>query len=72
MDIDREVLADLFRARVELAKRTEDEAAEDAREEHRKNLAWFRSNRKDEGSFLWHCDEFDYEPSAVRRELGVK
>lgn len=70
MDIDRETLSAVFASRVSLAKRTEDEAAEDARQEHRNTLAWLLSGRKVEGSFLWFCLEFDLEASAVRRAVA--
>jgi hypothetical protein len=70
--IDREVLAAVFAARVALAKKTEDEAAEQAREEHRKTIAWIASNSQKERSFLWFCDEFDLDAGAVRRAIQEK
>lgn len=69
VDNDREILASIFASRVSLAKKTEDEAAEEARTEHRKALAWVKSPATREKSFLWFCDEFDVEPSAVRRAI---
>ena len=71
-EVDRETLAAIFACRVSLAKRTEDEAAEDARAEHRKTVAWIKSPAKGEKSFLWFCDEFDVEASAVRRAIAEK
>ena len=68
-EVDRETLAAIFASRVSLAKRTEDEAAADAREEHRKTLAWIASPSKKEKSFLWFCDEFELEASAVRKAV---
>lgn len=68
-DVDREILAGIFKSRVELAKKSPEKAAEEAREEHARNLKWFASNSKAKGSFLWTCDLFDLEPDAVRREL---
>jgi hypothetical protein len=72
MDADHDTLAIIFRSRVMLAKKTEDEAAEDAREEHRRTLRWIESTATREGSFLWLCDEFDLEPTAVRRGIQEK
>ena len=39
-EVDRETLAAIFASRVSLAKRTEDEAAADARVEHQKTVKW--------------------------------
>lgn len=71
-EIDRETLAAIFASRVSLAKRTEDEAAQDARTEHQKTMIWLASNSKAEGSFLWMCGEFELEGSAVRRAIAEK
>lgn len=68
-EVDRETLAAIFASRVSLAKRTEDEAAADARLEHQKTLKWVESPAKKEGSFLWFCDEFDLDPGAVRKAI---
>lgn len=67
--VDREVLAAVFASMVQLAKKSEDEAAEEARTEHRKVAAWVRSNSQQEKSFLWYCDEFDLSADAVRRAI---
>ena len=67
--VDRDTLAAIFASRVSLAKRTEDEAAEDARAEHRKATKWFNSPATREGSFIWFCEEFEHEPDAVRRAI---
>lgn len=67
---DREVLAAVFAARVALVKKSEDQAAEDARLEHRRTIAWIASNSQKEKSFIWFCDEFDLDASAVRRAIA--
>jgi hypothetical protein len=72
VDADKDTLAIIFRSRVMLAKKTEDEAAEEAREEHRRTIKWIASSAVRKGSFLWLCDEFDLEPSAVRRGIQEK
>lgn len=69
---DRDVLAAVFAARVALAKKTEDEAAVDARDEHRRCVAWVYNNSQKEKSFTWFCDEFDLDASAVRRAIQEK
>lgn len=69
---DREVLAAVFAARVALAKKSEDEAATDARVEHQRTLAWIDSNSQKEKSFRWYCDEFDLDAGAVRRAIQEK
>jgi hypothetical protein len=71
-DPDHELLQAVFEARVRLAKRTEEEAAEDARTEHRACVVWVKSNARAEKSFLWFCDYFDFEPDAVRRAIQEK
>lgn len=71
-EVDRETLAAIFASRVGLAKRTEDEAAEDARVEHRKTVKWIASPSKAEKSFLWFCDEFDLDPGAVRKAIAER
>lgn len=71
-DIDREMLATIFASRVSLAKRTEDQAAEDARVEHRKTLAWIASPSKQPKSFLWFADEFDLDAGAVRKAIAER
>lgn len=70
--VDKEVLAAVFASRVSLAKKTEDQAAEEARLEHRRTLAWVASNSQKEQSFIWFCDEFDLDASAVRRAIEEK
>ena len=67
--VDRAILAATFAARIGLAKVSENEAAQDAREEHYKNLIWIESNAQRPGSFLWFCNEFDLDPGAVRKSL---
>lgn len=69
---DREVLAAIFASRVSLAKKTEDQAADEARTEHQRAIKWVANNSQKEGSFLWMCDEFELEPDAVRRAIMEK
>ncbi len=71
-EVDRETLAAIFASRVSLAKRTEDEAAADARVEHQKTVKWIASPAKGEKSFLWFCDEFDLDPGAVRKAVAER
>lgn len=72
MEIDRETLAAIFASRVALAKKTEDQAAADARQEHAKTLKWIASDSTKEKSFRWFCDEFDLDVSAVRRAIAER
>jgi hypothetical protein len=72
VDVDLDVLRSVFISRVQLAKRTEEEAGEDAKIEHRRCLAWVKSNSRAERSFLWYCEHFDLEPDAVRRAIQEK
>ena len=37
--------------------------------EHMSALAWFKSHRDDEGSFLWICTVLDLEPVNTRRTI---
>ena len=69
MDLDRETLAAIFTARITITKKTPDEAAEDARNEHASCIKWMRSSSMKEGSYLWFCDEFDLDPGAVRKAV---
>lgn len=71
-DPDRETLSAIFASRVTLAKQTEDEAAIEARLDWQKNQKWIASPSIKPGSFLWMCDEFDVEASAVRRAITEK
>ena len=71
-EVDRETLAAIFASRVSLAKRTEDEAAADARVEHQKTVRWIASPAKADKSFLWFCDEFELAPDAVRKAIAEK
>ena len=70
LDHDRETLAAIFTARVSLCKRTADEAADEARAERLRCIAWVKSNKTGEGSFLWFADEFDLAPDAVRKAIA--
>ncbi len=67
--VDRETLASIFASRVGLAKMTEDEAAAQARVEHQKTLKWVASPSTKEGSFVWMCEEYDFDVGAVRRAI---
>ena len=69
MNIDTEVWAALFAARVRATKMTEAEIQAEALTERQRAIDWIKSNDKAEGSFLWLCVEFDIEPTAVRRNL---
>jgi hypothetical protein len=69
MELDRETLASIFASRVSLAKKTIDQAAEDARAEWTKTQAWVKSTATKEGSFLWFAEEFDLDAGAVRRAI---
>ena len=68
-EADRDTLAAIFASRVSLAKRTEDEAAADARAEHQKTTKWVLSPSQKEGSFVWFCGEFDLDAGAVRKAI---
>lgn len=72
MDVDLDVLRSIFASRVQLAKRTEEEAGEDAKLEWRRCQAWVKSSSTKEGSFIWLCEEFDLEVTAVRRAIVEK
>lgn len=67
---DREVLGAVFAARISLAKRTREQAAEDARKEHDRAHSWIVSPNAREKSFLWFCAELGLNPEAVRRAVG--
>lgn len=69
MSVDRAVLEATFRSRIELAKMTELEAQTQARDEWLRTQGWIRSQSQATGSFLWFCDEFELDPSAVRRAI---
>lgn len=71
-DIDSETLAAVFASRVALAKKTEDEAVAEIRTERLKAIQWAESKSQAQFSFLWCCDFFDMEPSAVRRAIREK
>ena len=62
-------LAAVFASRVQLAKKTEKEAVEDARKEHAVVAAWIASNSQKEKSFLWFCDIFELDAGAVRKAI---
>lgn len=70
---DHEVLSAIFAARVALAKRTLEDvqatAIAEAELEWRLTQKWVASSSTAEGSFLDFCDEFDLDPSAVRRAI---
>lgn len=67
--MEREELAKRFAQRVRLLKMTEDECAEEARQEHRFLTKWAASKSQKIGSFIWFCDEFGMEFDAVRRAI---
>ena len=69
-EADKDVLGAVFASRIALAKKTEDEAAADAREEHRRAIAWVASSSQKEKSFLWLCDIFDLDAGVVRKKIA--
>lgn len=69
MIIDVSVLRAVFAARVQLAKETEEEAVDKCRKDWAITQLWVKSQSEKEGSFNWFCDEFDLDPSAVRRAI---
>jgi hypothetical protein len=71
-EVDKQVLAATFAARVSLAKLSEEEAVGQAKVEWQKTQKWVASESHREGSFLWFCDDFDLDPSAVRRAIKEK
>lgn len=71
-EADRAVLAGIFASRVSMAKMTEDEAAAQARAEHKKTLTWIKSESVAMRSFRWFCDLFDMDHTAVRRAIAEK
>ena len=70
--IDVDILRGIFAARVKLAKKTREEAAADAIAEWDATQKWTKSESEKEGSFIWFCDEFDLDISAVRRAIREK
>lgn len=70
--IDVQILQATFAARVQLAKQEEAEAIGAAREEWERTQRWVKSESHKDGSFLWYCEEFDLDPSAVRRAIREK
>lgn len=66
---DRETLAAIFAARVSLAKKTEEQAVDEARKEYRRTLAWFLNGSQKEGSFRWFCEEFDLDRAVVLKAI---
>jgi len=70
--IDVDILRGIFAARVKLAKKTREEAAADAIAEWDVTQKWVKSESEKEGSFIWFCDEFDLDISAVRRAIREK
>jgi hypothetical protein len=70
--VDKEVLAAVFAARVSLAKKTREQVIEEAILEWERTLLWISSASQKEQSFIWFCDEFDLDASAVRRAIEEK
>ena len=68
-DPNRDVQAAVFAARVQLAKETETQAIDKARAEWSAAVKWVASDSMKPGAFLWYCEEFDLDPSAVRRAI---
>lgn len=71
-EVDIQVLTATFEARVRLAKQSREDAIKFAGEEWDRTQLWLKSESQREGSFLWFCDYFDLEPSAVKRAIREK
>lgn len=71
-DVDVQILQATFAARVTLAKKGKEEAVGDAALEWERTQKWVQSESKKAGSFTWYCEEFDLDPSAVRRAIKEK
>lgn len=71
-EVDNDILAATFAARVQLAKETEEEAVAAGRAEWHRTQKWVASSSRQSGSFLWFCDEFDLDADAVRRAIREK
>ena len=69
MTTDVSVLRAVFASRVQLAKLPMHEAIQQAQAEWHRTQLWWRSNSTKEGSFVWFCDSFDLDVSAVRRAI---
>jgi len=67
--VDANVLRAVFAARVSLAKLTKAEAVAHAEDEWEKTQRWVMSNSTKEASFIWFCQEFDLDESAVLRAI---
>jgi hypothetical protein len=67
--VDANVLRAVFAARVSLAKLTKAEAVAHAEDEWDKTQKWAASNSTKEGSFIWFCQEFVLDESAVLRAI---
>jgi hypothetical protein len=67
--VDANVLRAVFAARVSLAKLTKAEAVTHAKDEWEKTQRWVASASSKEGSFVWFCQEFDLDESAVLRAI---
>jgi len=72
MTIDKQILAATFASRVQLAKLTAHEAIGQAEQEWQKTQKWVASPSEKEGSFIWFCDTFELDASAVRRAIKEK
>lgn len=70
--VDREVLSAVFASRITLARKSKEDALAEAVQEHARAGSWIKSNTRKEGSFLWFCEQFGIEPSAVRMTLEKK
>jgi hypothetical protein len=69
MTIDRDVLASVFAARVQLAKKSLEQVLLESTDEWNRTRTWLASQSRKEGSFLDMCDEFDLDPGAVRKAV---
>jgi len=65
-------LAAVFANRVRILKLTEDEVAEEARQDHRRFVKWLAAKTEKQGSFAWFCDVFDLDAGAVRKAIAER
>jgi len=69
--LDHDVLSAIFACRLALARKTEEEAVEEARILHGRAIAWLRSDSQKVHSFRWFCDVLDQDAGVVRKALKI-
>ena len=72
MNMDQQILASVFIARLDLARQDLHETLEEATKEWHSNHLWLRSDATGSGTFLWYCDQLGLDPTAVRKSIGIK